>query len=69
MGGFWKGRTKLVRVYEAVVIIALLVGGVACFRGAAPEPAPVVRNIPNAVYATPASYRRHRRYRYGIGGK
>ncbi|MEC8025174.1 MAG: hypothetical protein VX223_14705 [Myxococcota bacterium] len=64
-----KYRSFRVRVYEIVVILSVVGGGFLCWQGYAAEPAPVVKNIPNTIYATPASYRRHRRYRYGFGGK
>ena len=62
-------RPRFVRAYEIFLIVSLLLAGFSTWRGHGPAPAPVAKNIPKTVYATPASYRRHRRYRYGLGGK
>ena len=69
MFGWKPRRVRFVHSYEIFLILCLLGAGFATWRGYGPEPAPVVKNIPDTVYATPASYRRHRRYRYGLGGK
>ena len=69
MAGQKKTRPRYVRAYEIFLILCLLFACFQTWRGARPPAAPVAKNIPDAVYATPASYRRHRRYRYGLGGK